>query len=257
MEYSSVEVTINKKISIITLNRPDALNALNQILISELNDALNKIEKDNSISVVILKGSKKVFAAGADIKDMIKKDFKDLIEYDFIAPWERISTFRKPIIAGVAGYALGGGCEIAMMCDFIIAADNAKFSQPEINLGTFPAAGGTQRLPRFIGKAKAMELILTGRLMDAKEAEKAGLVNRVVAVESLDEELIKVAENISSKSLPILMLAKESVNRAFETNLKEGILFERRLFQSTFALNDRKEGMDAFINKRKPNFQNN
>ena len=256
MKYDNIKLETNKKIGIITLDRPKALNALSEELIKDLVHALDYLENNQKINVVILRGSEKAFAAGADIKDMSKKKIIDLIDNDFMKPWERISSFRKPIIAAVAGYALGGGCEIAMMCDIILAADNAKFSQPEINLGTIPAGGGTQRLPRFIGKSKAMDLVLSGRMINAEEAEKAGLVSRILPVQNFFQEVFLIAEEISKKSLPVLMLAKESVNRAYENNLAEGILFERRLFQTTFALQDREEGMAAFIDKRRPNFKN-
>ena len=256
MKFKNITYTQNEKVAIITLNRPNFLNALCEQLIKELNIILEKITEDDSIHVVILKGNEKAFAAGADINEM--KDLKLIshIKKDFIKPWESISRFKKPIIASVAGYALGGGCEIAMMCDIIIAADNAKFGQPEINLGTIPAAGGTQRLVRSVGKSKAMELVLTGKIIDAKEALDYGLVSKVVELNILNKEVEDLAKSIASKSLPVLMLAKEAVLRSYETTLSEGMINERRLFQSTFALKDRKEGMEAFLGKRLPKFDN-
>ena len=245
-----------EKVGIITLNRPKYLNALCDDLISELNETLDNIENDNSISVVALTGSEKAFAAGADISEMDNKDFIDVFKKDFILPWERLSKFRKPTIAAVAGYALGGGCEIAMMCDIIIAAENAKFGQPEINLGTIPAAGGTQRLVRSIGKSKAMELILSGNTISAFEAKEYGLVSSIVPTESLVPKTLELANQIASKSLPVLIMAKEAVNRAYELSLEEGMKNERLLFQSTFSLLDRKEGMKAFLEKRKAKFIN-
>ena len=257
MELENIIFNKVKKIGIITLNRPKFLNALCDKLINEINYVLDLLSKDDEVHVVILKGSNKAFAAGADIKEM--KDLKLIshIKKDFIQPWENISKFKKPIIASVAGYALGGGCEIAMMCDIVIAADNAKFGQPEINLGTIPAAGGTQRLVKSVGKSKAMELVLSGSTISAEEAFSYGLISKVVALEDLDKETIKLAENIASKSLPILILAKEAVLRSFESTLSEGLINERRLFQSTFELEDRKEGMVAFLEKRLPKFKNN
>jgi enoyl-CoA hydratase len=223
----------------------------------ELTQAVDDFEADDAIGCLVVTGSDKAFAAGADIKEMQSKTYIEVYGEDFItADWERIARSRKPVIAAVAGYALGGGCELAMMCDFILAADTAKFGQPEINLGTFPGAGGTQRLTRFVGKSKAMDMCLTGRTMDAAEAEHAGLVSRVVPAAELLDEALKVAAGIAAKSRPVTMMAKEAVNRAYETTLAEGVRFERRLFHSTFALEDRREGMTAFIAKRKPNFQN-
>ncbi len=256
MKYKNIIVSKNNKIATISLNRLEVLNALSEELMSDLSDSLIKIDLDDSISVVILRGNNKVFAAGADIKGMLDKNYIDLVKKDIFKNWETVSNFRKPIIASVAGYALGGGCELAMMCDFIIAADNAKFSLPEINLGTFPAAGGTQRLPRFIGKSKAMEMILTGKMINSKEAENSGLVSEVVDLNKLDKRVEVIANTIAKKSLPILLLAKEAVNRSYETSLHEGLLFERRAFQSSFALEDRKEGMRAFLTKRQPSFKN-
>jgi enoyl-CoA hydratase len=243
-------------VGIVTLNRPQALNALNADLISELASALDDLETDAGIGAIVLTGSEKAFAAGADVKEMVTKSYPEIYVEDFITSgWERVGQCRKPVVAAVAGFALGGGCEIAMMCDIIIAADNARFGQPEITLGTIPGAGGTQRLARFVGKAKAMDLCLTGRMMDATEAERAGLVSRVVPATELLAEAVKVAERVASMSRPIAMMVKESINRAWETTLTEGVRFERRLFHATFATEDRKEGMTAFIEKRKPTFR--
>jgi enoyl-CoA hydratase len=243
-------------VGIVTLNRPQALNALNAALISELASALDDLETDAGIGAIVLTGSEKAFAAGADVKEMVTKSYPEIYVEDFITSgWERVGQCRKPVVAAVAGFALGGGCEIAMMCDIIIAADNARFGQPEITLGTIPGAGGTQRLARFVGKAKAMDLCLTGRMMDATEAERAGLVSRVVPATELLAEAVKVAERVASMSRPIAMMVKESINRAWETTLTEGVRFERRLFHATFATEDRKEGMTAFIEKRKPTFR--
>jgi enoyl-CoA hydratase len=243
-------------VGIVTLNRPQALNALNAALISELASALDDLETDAGIGAIVLTGSEKAFAAGADVKEMVTKSYPEIYVEDFITSgWERVAQCRKPVVAAVAGFALGGGCEIAMMCDIIIAADNARFGQPEITLGTIPGAGGTQRLARFVGKAKAMDLCLTGRMMDATEAERAGLVSRVVPATELLAEAVKVAERVASMSRPIAMMVKESINRAWETTLTEGVRFERRLFHATFATEDRKEGMTAFIEKRKPTFR--
>ena len=254
MAYENIIVETRGHVGLVTLNRPKALNALNAALIAELNQALDRFEADEQVAAIVVTGSERAFAAGADIKEMQDKSFIDVVRNDFIAPWERISRCRKPVIAAVAGYALGGGCELAMMCDTIIAGDNAKFGQPEITLGTIPGSGGTQRLTRAVGKAKAMDMILTGRMMNAEEAERAGLVSRVVpAADALDEAL-KVAERIADMSMPVVAMAKEAINRAFEVTLAEGIRFERRLFQSTFATEDRKEGMAAFAEKRQPKF---
>ena len=257
MELKNIIFNKANKIATITLNRPKYLNALCDQLIKEINYILDLLSKDDEVHVVILKGSPKAFAAGADINEM--KDLKLIshIKKDFIKPWEKISKFKKPIIASVAGYALGGGCEIAMMCDVIIAADNAKFGQPEIKLGTIPAAGGTQRLVKSVGKSKAMEMVLSGSTISAEEALSYGLVSKVVPVEDLDKETIKLAGIIANNSLPILILAKEAILRSFESTLSEGMINERRLFQSTFELEDRKEGMMAFIEKRSPKFKNN
>lgn len=245
-----------EKVGLIVLNRPQAMNALCEGLMRDLAHVLETCEADPEIHCMILTGSDTVFAAGADIKEMQNKTYMEAYKGDFITKdWEKLSAVRKPIIASVAGYALGGGCEIAMMCDFIIASETAKFGQPEVTLGTMPGAGGTQRLVRSIGKAKAMDVCLTGRLIDAHEAERIGLVSRVVPLEKLREETLKTAQKIASYSLPILMMIKESVEKAFETPLATGLKFERRLFQSTFALEDQKEGMAAFLEKRAPVFK--
>jgi len=245
------------KTGLIRLNRPKALNALNSALMAELREALDGYEADEAIGAIVVTGSEKAFAAGADIKEMKDRGFVDVYLSDFITrDWERLAQCRKPTIAAVAGYALGGGCEVAMMCDIIIAADNARFGQPEIALGTLPGAGGTQRLTRAIGKAKAMEMVLTGRMMDAAEAERSGLVARVVPAAELIGEAMKLAEKIAGLSRPAIMLAKEAVNRAFETGLAEGLRVERRLFHASFATADQKEGMAAFAEKRPPVFKN-
>ena len=257
MAYEMMIVEKNGAVGVITLDRPKALNALSSGLMEELGRALDDMESDDAIGCIILTGSEKAFAAGADIKEMQEKTYMDVYLGDFITgSWERLATCRKPIIAAVAGYALGGGCEIAMMCDFIIAAENAKFGQPEITIGTIPGAGGTQRLTRFVGKAKAMDMCLTGRMMDAEEAERSGLVSRIVPAADLMEETMKVAERIAAMSRPATVMAKESVNRAYETTLAEGVRFERRLFHSTFSTEDQKEGMAAFVEKRQPSFRN-
>ena len=242
------------KVGVIKLNRPQVLNALNSDLVREVNDALDRFEADPQLGCTIITGSDKAFAAGADIKEMQGKTFPDTYLEDFITSWDRVASRRKPIIAAVAGFALGGGCELAMMCDIIIAADTAKFGQPEIKLGVMPGSGGTQRLARAVGKAKAMDLVLTGRIMDAVEAERCGLVSRVVPAAELMTEAMKTAETIANLSLPIVMMAKESVNRAYETTLAEGIRFERRVFHAMFATKDQKEGMAAFVAKRPPAF---
>jgi enoyl-CoA hydratase len=256
MTYQHILIETRGKIGIIRLNRPQALNALNAALIGEVTVAVQAFEADAAIACMIVTGSEKAFAAGADIKEMVEKSYMDAFMGDFAAGWDALARARKPIVAAVAGFALGGGCELAMMCDLVIAADNAKFGQPEIKLGVIPGIGGTQRLTRAVGKAKAMDLCLTGRMMDAAEAERAGLVARIVPLASLMDEALKVAETIASMSLPVLMIAKESVNRAFETTLAEGIRFERRVFHSLFATADQKEGMAAFIEKRPAKFQN-
>ncbi|WP_428699259.1 enoyl-CoA hydratase [Stappia sp.] len=256
MGYENIRVEKRGRVALVTLNRPKALNALNSELIAELNAALALFESDDKVGCVVLTGSEKAFAAGADIKEMSSLSFVEAYKTDFITSWDQVSRFRKPIIAAVAGYALGGGCELAMMCDFILAADNAKFGQPEITLGVMPGAGGTQRLTRFVGKSKAMEMCLTGRMMDAEEAERSGLASRVVPLSDLVDEALKVAEKIAGFSLPIAMMTKESVNRAYETTLAEGVRFERRLFHSMFATDDQTEGMAAFVEKRAPQFRN-
>jgi enoyl-CoA hydratase len=259
MPYENILVETRGKVGLITLNRPKALNALSPELMRELTEALGEFEADESIGAVVVTGSEKAFAAGADIKAMKEWGYMDVYKSDYItAEWETVARCRKPVIAAVAGYALGGGCELAMMCDFILAADTAKFGQPEINLGIIPGAGGTQRLPRFVGKSKAMEMALLGqaRMMDAAEAERCGLVSRVIPADKLVEEAVATAQKIAELSLPIVMMAKESVNRAFETTLAEGVRFERRMFHSAFATEDQKEGMAAFVEKRKPEFKN-
>ncbi|MBO6756416.1 MAG: enoyl-CoA hydratase [Roseibium sp.] len=256
MGYENIRVEKRGRVGLITLDRPKALNALNKALVSELSAALDAYEADDRIGCVVLTGSEKAFAAGADITEMQPLDFTQAYMTDLITPWDRVARNRKPIIAAVAGYALGGGCELAMMCDFILAADTAKFGQPEITLGTMPGAGGTQRLTRFVGKSKAMEMCLTGRMMNAEEAERCGLVSRVVPADDLLEETLKAAEKIADFSLPVVMMTKESVNRAYETTLAEGIRFERRVFHATFATGDQSEGMSAFLEKRAPQFRN-
>jgi enoyl-CoA hydratase len=255
--YETILVERRDAVGIVTLNRPQALNALSAALIRDLGAAFDELEFDTAIGAIVLAGNERAFAAGADIKEMAGKSYMDAYAEDFITRgWERVAQCRKPVVAAVQGVALGGGCEVAMMCDIVIAAETARFGQPEILLGVIPGAGGTQRLPRFIGKAKAMDLCLTGRLMDAAEAERAGLVSRVVPADKLLEEAVAVAAKIAQMSRPIAMMAKEAVNRAFETTLAEGIRFERRLFHSTFATEDQKEGMAAFVEKRKPAFKN-
>lgn len=255
MAYETIIVETRDAVGLITLNRPDALNALNGQLISEMGEALVAFEGDRDIGAIVITGSTKAFAAGADIKEMKDFSYMDAYLSDFISDWEQVTRCRKPVIAAVAGFALGGGCEMAMMCDFILAGDNAKFGQPEITLGIIPGAGGTQRLTRLVGKSKAMEMCLTGRMMDAEEAERAGLVSRVVPADDLVEEAVKTAAKIAAMSRPSAMMAKEAVNMALETTLREGVHFERRLFHSTFATEDQKEGMAAFAEKRKPDFK--
>ncbi len=255
MSFETILLDIHGKVGLITLNRPQALNALNAQIVGEINKALDQLEADPNIGCVVLTGSAKAFAAGADIKEMSELRYPQIYVDDLFSDADRIANRRKPIIAAVSGFALGGGCELAMMCDFILAADNAKFGQPEINLGVLPGMGGTQRLTRAVGKAKAMELCLSGRLMGAEEAERAGLVARVVAQDELLEEALKVAASIASKSVPISMMVKESVNRAFEVTLSEGVRFERRVFHAAFATEDQKEGMAAFIAKREAQFK--
>jgi enoyl-CoA hydratase len=257
MPYENIIVETHAKVGLITLNRPKALNALNDALVDEIGAAVDAFEADDGIGAIVVTGSDKAFAAGADIQMMKSFTYMDAYQSNYITRnWERIRTCRKPVIAAVAGYALGGGCELAMMCDFIIAADNAQFGQPEIKLGTLPGAGGTQRLPRAVGKAKAMDMCLTARMMSAEEAERAGLVARIVPLDKLLDESLAAARTIASYSLPVVMMIKESVNRAFESSLAEGLLFERRSFHSAFATEDQKEGMAAFAEKRKANFTN-
>lgn len=254
--FENILIERRGAVGLITLNRPQAMNALCQALMDELSVALDTFENDAAIKVIILTGNEKSFAAGADIKEMASKTYMDVYKEDFITKnWERTARCRKPVIAVVSGYCLGGGCELAMMCDFILAADTAKFSQPEITIGTLPGAGGTQRLTRLVGKSKAMELCLTGRMMDAAEAERAGLAARVFPAAELMAESLRIAEKIAGFSAPVAMMVKESVNRAFETTLAEGLRFERRLFHASFATEDQKEGMAAFTDKRKAAFK--
>ena len=256
MSYENILVETRGRVGLVTLNRPKALNALNDALMDELGAALTAFDKDEGIGAIVITGSEKAFAAGADIGMMAKYSFMDVYKGDYITRnWETIRTIRKPVIAAVAGYALGGGSELAMMCDIIIAAENARFGQPEVKLGTMPGAGGTQRMPRAVSKAKAMDLCLTARMMDAAEAERAGLVSRVVPADKLMDEALSAAEAIASYSLPVVMMIKESINTAYETTLAEGVRFERRLFHSTFASEDQKEGMAAFVEKRSPDFK--
>ena len=256
MSYENIEVRVEGgKVGIVTLNRPKALNALNGTLMDELGTALKAFDADQAIGCIIVTGSEKAFAAGADISAMAKHNFNDVYKEDFITRnWETIRSIRKPVIAAVSGFALGGGCELAMMCDFIIASDTAKFGQPEIKLGIMPGAGGTQRLPRAVSKSKAMDMCLTARMMEAAEAERAGLVSRVVSADKLVDEALEAATVIAAMSLPTIRMIKESVNRAYESSLTEGVLFERRMFHSTFGTDDQKEGMKAFLEKRQPNF---
>jgi enoyl-CoA hydratase len=256
MSTETITVETRGRVGVIRLNRPQALNALNATLRNELLAAVEAFDADAGIGCIVITGSDKAFAAGADIKEMADRSYVDIFNADYAADYERLTRVRKPIIAAVAGFALGGGCEVAMMCDFIIAADTAKFGQPEIKLGVIPGMGGTQRLTRAVGKAKAMELILTGRMMDAAEAERSGLVARVVPAASLMDETMKVAETIAAMSLPSVLAAKEAVNRSFETTLAEGVRFERRVFHALFATKDQKEGMAAFVEKRPPKFRN-
>jgi enoyl-CoA hydratase len=255
MAYATIIVERQDRVGIIRLNRPEALNALNAELIEEMRQALDSFEADDSIGCIVITGNDKAFAAGADIKQMQAKSYMQAYKEDFIARWDRVAAVRKPVLAAVAGFALGGGCELAMMCDIVIAADTAKFGQPEIKLGVMPGSGGTQRLIRQVGKSKAMELCLTGRMMDAAEAERANLVSRVVPAAALMEEALKTARSIAAMSLPAAMMTKETINRAYETSLAEGIRFERRVFHAMFATADQKEGMAAFIEKRKPDFK--
>ncbi|MCB1366278.1 MAG: enoyl-CoA hydratase [Rhodobacteraceae bacterium] len=256
MAYETLIVEIEDHVGLIRLNRPDAMNALNSQLLGELSCALKAMEDNEKVRAIVLTGSEKVFAAGADIREMSEKSFVDMFASDFFTPeTEALLRCRKPIIAAVAGHALGGGCELAMMCDFIIAGDNAKFGQPEINLGVIAGIGGTQRLTRFVGKSKSMEMHLTGRMMDAEEAERSGLVSRIVPVKKLVEDAMATATKIAEKSLLTTMAVKEAVNRSYETSLREGVLFERRLFHSLFATEDQAEGMSAFLEKRTPQFR--
>ncbi|MGY1887959.1 putative enoyl-CoA hydratase echA8 [Pseudomonas fluorescens] len=255
MTYETILLETHGRVGLITLNRPQALNALNAQLVSEVNQALDALEADANIGCIVLTGSKKAFAAGADIKEMAELTYPQIYMDDLFSDSDRVANRRKPIIAAVNGFALGGGCELALMCDFILAGDNAKFGQPEINLGVLPGMGGTQRLTRAVGKAKAMEMCLSGRMIDAVEAERCGIVARIVPSDELLDEALKVAAVIASKSLPIAMMIKESVNRAFEVNLTEGVRFERRVFHAAFATQDQKEGMAAFIAKREAEFK--
>ncbi|HTT49395.1 MAG TPA: enoyl-CoA hydratase [Pseudolabrys sp.] len=256
MTFQNIVVETQGRVGVIRLNRPQALNALSRALIAELGQAIAACDADEAVGCVLITGNDKAFAAGADIKEMADKTFIEAYLGNFAASWDHLARARKPIVAAVAGFALGGGCELAMQCDIVIAADNAKFGQPEIKLGVIPGIGGTQRLTRAVGKAKAMDLILTGRMMDAAEAERAGLVARVVPAASLMEEAMKVADTIATMSLPSVLAGKEAVNRAFETSLAEGVVFERRVFHALFATNDQKEGMNAFVEKRKPVWKN-
>ena len=257
MTYESILLEYRQSVALITLNRPEALNALSEELVTELADALEQAEQNETVGAIVITGSDKAFAAGADIKQMQNKSYMDVYLGNFLSDqWEGVSRCRKPVLAAVAGYALGGGCELAMMCDFILAADNAKFGQPEIKLGTLPGLGGSQRLTRAVGKAKAMEMCLSGRNMDAAEAERAGLVSRVLPLAELLEETLKTAARIAAMSRPATFMVKEAVNKAFETTLAEGLNFERRLFHSSFASDDQKEGMAAFAEKRAPQFKN-
>jgi len=256
MAYENIIVETRGRVGLITLDRPKAMNALNAALVADIAAALDEFEADPGIGAMVITGSEKAFAAGADIKEMKDKTYADVYNENFIsAGWERVTQCRKPVIAAVAGYALGGGCELAMMCDFILAAETAKFGQPEITIGTIPGAGGTQRLTRSVGKSKAMEMCLTGRMMGAEEAERSGLVSRIVPGDDLIEEAVKTAEAIARLSRPVVMMAKEAVNRALETTLAEGIRFERRMFHATFAMEDQKEGMAAFVEKRQASFK--
>ncbi len=255
-DFETILVERKGRVGWITLNRPKALNALNAQVLDDVIAALDELEHDDAIGAIVITGSERAFAAGADIKEMQPKSYMDMFMNDYFARWDRLAQFRKPTIAAVAGYALGGGCELAMICDILLAADNAKFGQPEIKLGVIPGIGGSQRLTRAIGKAKAMDLVLTGRNMDAEEAERAGLVSRIVPAAELLDTALEVAETIASMSLPVAMIAKEAVNRSFETTLAEGLRFERRVFHSLFAIDDQKEGMSAFVEKRPAKFTN-
>ena len=256
MANETIIVETRGRVGLITLNRPKAMNALNTRVLEELTGAAEAFDADAGVGAIVITGSERAFAAGADIKEMQPKGYVDAFMENYFADWERLTRVRKPVIAAVAGYALGGGCELAMTCDFILAADNAKFGQPEITLGIMPGMGGSQRLARFIGKSKAMEMCLTGRMMEAEEAERCGLVSRIVPAGELLEEALSVAEKIAELSMPAVIMAKEAVNRAYETPLSEGLRFERRVFHSMFALDDQKEGMAAFAEKRSPQFRN-
>ena len=253
-DYENILVERHGRVGLVTLNRPQALNALNKATLDEVVSAVTAMDTDPEVGAVVLTGSAKAFAAGADIKEMQSKGYMEMYASDWFRGWEDLTRLRIPLIAAVSGFALGGGCELAMMCDFIIAGDNAKFGQPEINLGVIPGMGGSQRLTRAVGKAKAMDMVLTGRMMDAAEAERSGLVSRVVPADDVVAEALKAAEVIASKSKPVAMVAKEAVNAAFETGLAQGVLFERRIFHSLFATPDQKEGMAAFSEKRQPDF---
>ncbi|MEL6481229.1 MAG: enoyl-CoA hydratase [Pseudomonadota bacterium] len=256
MAYENIIVERKENVALIRLNRPSAMNALNSELMRELGEALTKADADDDVGAIVITGNEKAFAAGADIKEMRPKSFTDAFREDFItAEWETVTRIRKPVIAAVSGYALGGGCELAMMCDFILAADSAKFGQPEINLGVMPGAGGSQRLTRFVGKSKSMDMNLTGRFMDAAEAERSGLVSRLFPADSLVDEAVAVAQKIADKAPLAVMATKEAVNRSYETTLSEGVRFERRMFHALFATEDQGEGMDAFIEKRTPHFK--
>ncbi|MGN0041450.1 MULTISPECIES: enoyl-CoA hydratase [unclassified Rhodococcus (in: high G+C Gram-positive bacteria)] len=254
-DFETILLERKGRVGVITLNRPKALNALNSQLMREVVAAVEELDADREIGAILLTGSERAFAAGADIKEMAPKTFSEVYAEDFFSEWDRLSSARTPIIAAVSGYALGGGCELAMLCDFIIASDTAKFGQPEIKLGVIPGIGGSQRLTRAVGKAKAMDMCLTGRNMDAEEAERAGLVSRVVPADELLDVALDAATTIASMSLPAAIMAKEAVNRSFETTLAEGVRFERRVFHSTFATADQKEGMAAFVEKRTPDFK--
>ncbi|MFI6775840.1 enoyl-CoA hydratase [Nocardia sp. NPDC050412] len=255
-DFETILLERKGRVGWITLNRPKALNALNAQVLDDVIAALDELEHDDAIGAIVITGSERAFAAGADIKEMQPKSYMDMFMNDYFARWDRLAQFRKPTIAAVAGYALGGGCELAMICDILLAADNAKFGQPEIKLGVIPGIGGSQRLTRAVGKAKAMDLVLTGRNMDAEEAERAGLVSRIVPAAELLDTALEVAETIASMSLPVTMIAKEAVDRSFETTLAEGLRFERRVFHSLFAIDDQKEGMSAFVEKRPAKFTN-
>jgi enoyl-CoA hydratase len=254
-QFETIRTERRGQVGLVVLDRPKALNALSSTVADELLAAVDAFEADDGVGCIVITGSERAFAAGADIREMAPLSHADVFRRNHLAQWDRLSRCRKPLVAAVAGYALGGGCELAMTCDFIIAADNAKFGLPEVTLGTIPGMGGTQRLTRFVGKSKAMEMVLTGRFMDAAEAERAGLVSRIVPVAELLDEAVKAAERIASLSRPVIMMAKEAVNRAYETTLAEGVQFERRLFHATFATADQKEGMAAFVDKRAPAFQ--